>query len=102
MISLGDFNIIWRYFGWANQTLAMVMLWAAAAWLIKRGKLHWICTIPATFMTAVTFAYISAEKIGFGLPYDVANWIGIAAAVVAFGAFFYAFGRKSAGKAPAE
>ncbi|MBN2752840.1 MAG: carbon starvation protein A [Rhodospirillaceae bacterium] len=94
LISRGDFNVIWRYFGWANQTLAMVMLWAAAAYLIKNGKLHWICTIPATFMTAVTFSYISAEKIGFGLSYDIANGIGIAAAVCAFVAFFVAFGRK--------
>ena len=100
VISLGNFNVIWRYFGWANQTLAMVMLWAAAAYLIKNGKLHWICTIPATFMTAVTFAYISAEKIGLNLPYDIANWIGIAAAVLAFIAFFMAFGRKKANAAP--
>jgi len=102
LISLGNFNVIWRYFGWANQTLAMVMLWAAAAYLIKRGKLHWICTLPATFMTAVTFSYICAEKIGFNMPYSIANWIGIVAAAVAFGAFFYAFGRKKTGEAPAE
>lgn len=101
VVSLGDFNIIWRYFGWANQTLAMVMLWAAAAYLIKRGKLHWICTIPATFMTAVTFSYLSMEKIGFNLPYTWANAIGIACAVAALVAFFVAFGRK-VGSVPAE
>jgi carbon starvation protein CstA len=101
IVSLGDFNVIWRYFGWANQTLAMVMLWAAAAYLIKRGKLHWICTVPATFMTAVTFAYISAEKIGFNLPYTWANAIGIGAAAIALAWFFAAFGKK-VGSVPAE
>jgi carbon starvation protein CstA len=101
VVSLGDFNIIWRYFGWANQTLAMVMLWAAAAYLIKQGKMHWVCTVPAVFMTAVTFAYISAEKIGFGLPYDIANGIGIAAAVAALVAFFVVFGKKKPTDAPA-
>ncbi len=53
-------------------------------------------------MTAVTFAYISAEKIGFGLPYNIANGIGIAAAVAALTAFFFAFGRKKVTDAPAE
>jgi carbon starvation protein CstA len=96
VLSQADFGLIWRYFGWANQTLAAVVLWAGAAYLIKAGKLHWICTIPATFMTAVTFAYIAAEKIGFGLPYQTANIIGIAAAVAALVAFFVAF-RKPAG-----
>ncbi len=102
VISLGNFNVIWRYFGWANQTLAMVVLWAAAAYLIKRDKPHWVCTIPAAFMTAVTFSYISAEKIGFGLPYDIANGIGIAAAVAALVAFFVAFGKKKTTETPAE
>ena len=30
-LSFIDFNIIWRYFGWSNQTLADIMLWTAAA-----------------------------------------------------------------------
>lgn len=95
LVSMGDFNVIWRYFGWANQTLAAVVLWAGAAYLIKAGKLHWICTIPATFMTAVTFTYLANAQIGFGLPMQWANLIGIAAAVVAVVWFFVAF-RKPA------
>jgi carbon starvation protein CstA len=88
LVTQGDFNVIWRYFGWANQTLAMVVLWAAAAYLLREGKIHWICTIPATFMTAVTFSYIASATIGFGLPYDWANGIGVLAAVAALVAFF--------------
>jgi carbon starvation protein CstA len=91
LVSQAPFGVIWRYFGWANQTLAAIVLWAAAAYLIKQGKFHWICTVPAAFMTAVTFAYIAAEKIGFGLPYMASNLIGVAAAVVATVAFFVAF-----------
>jgi carbon starvation protein CstA len=102
LVSMGDFNVIWRYFGWANQTLAAIVLWAAAAYLIKAGKLHWICTVPATFMTAVTFTYIAAEKIGFGLPYTWANAIGIAAAVVALAAFFVAFRKPALKEVGAE
>ncbi|MGX8249540.1 carbon starvation CstA family protein, partial [Escherichia coli] len=32
IISKAEFGVIWRYFGWANQTTAVIMLWAAAAY----------------------------------------------------------------------
>ncbi|MCG8507672.1 MAG: carbon starvation protein A [Rhodospirillales bacterium] len=91
LVSQAEFGVIWRYFGWANQTLAAIVLWAGAAYLINRGKFHWICSIPATFMTAVTFTYLANAKIGFGLPMEWANVIGIGAAVIAVAVFFYAF-----------
>jgi hypothetical protein len=53
-------------------------------------------------MTAVTFTYIAAEKIGFGLPYTWANAIGIAAAVVALAAFFVAFRKPALKEVGAE
>ena len=33
-----DFGMIWRYFAWSNQTLAMVVLWTITAFLIYEGK----------------------------------------------------------------
>ncbi len=95
LVSRGDFAVIWRYFGWANQTLATIVLWAAAAYLIKQAKLHWICTVPATFMTAVATTYIFFDKIGFGLPLPTATLIGIAAAVLSLALFLIKF-RKGA------
>lgn len=53
-----DFQIIWRYFAWANQTLATVALWAAAVYLLKRDRNYWIAFIPALFMTVVVISYI--------------------------------------------
>ncbi|MDR2696585.1 MAG: carbon starvation protein A [Deltaproteobacteria bacterium] len=79
LLSQVNFGIIWRYFGWANQTLAACMLWSAAVYLAKRAKCHWICTIPAMFMTAMTVTYLCFDAIGFGLSYTVANYIGIGA-----------------------
>ena len=81
ILSKVGFDVIWRYFGWANQTLAMIMLWAAAVYLAKRARFHWICTVPATFMTAVTVTYLCFDKIGFGMPYIIANCIGIGVAI---------------------
>lgn len=91
IISQTEFGIIWRYFGWANQTLATIVLWAGAAYMIKHGRNHWIGTIPATFMTAVATTYLAYAKIGFGLPLNIATSIGITAAIASLVAFMLRF-----------
>lgn len=97
-----DFNVIWRYFGWSNQTLACIMLWAGAAYLYRKGRLHWIASIPATYMTAVVVTYIFMDKnLGFGVDYTISTYIGIAAAVVAIGSFL-AFAKKPIKDAPTD
>ncbi|AGH81213.1 carbon starvation protein A [Psychromonas sp. CNPT3] len=74
-----DFGIIWRYFGFANQTTAVMMLWTASAYLIRHQKLHWIATLPAMFMTTVVITFIlNNDSLGFGLTIDIATIIGIA------------------------
>jgi len=83
-----NFGIIWRYFGWANQTLAMFMLWAAAVYLARRSKFHWVCTVPATFMTAVSITYLCFDRaVGFSLSYTAANAIGIGVAIACLALF---------------
>jgi carbon starvation protein CstA len=82
--SAANFNMIWRYFAWSNQTLATIALWAAAAYLAKAGKLHWVATIPATFMTVVVTAYIIVAPEGFRLPYNAGIVTGL---IVAAGLF---------------
>jgi carbon starvation protein CstA len=66
----------------------MIALWAAAAYLAKTGKFHWIATLPATFMTAVVTSYIIVAPEGFRLPYIVGIAVGLAAAVGLFIAFY--------------
>ncbi|GAA0104526.1 carbon starvation protein A [Paraclostridium sordellii] len=77
-----DFNIVWRYFSWANQTLAMIMLWTGSVYLAKEKKNHYISTIPAIFMTVVTFSYIMQAPEGFRLHAGISNIIGILAAIL--------------------
>ena len=83
-----DFQIIWRYFSWANQTLAMIMLWTGSMFLLKNNKNYMITVAPAIFMTAVTFSYIMQADEGFRLPGTVGNIIGVVAAIVFAVAFF--------------
>ncbi|MGV1719371.1 carbon starvation CstA family protein [Vibrio furnissii] len=75
-----DFGIIWRYFGFANQTTAVMMLWTASAYLLRHNKLHWITTIPAVFMTTVCITFIlNNSTLGFGLPMQISTIVGIVA-----------------------
>ncbi len=83
-ISFLDYNTIWRYFSWSNQTLAMMALWAAATYVCRFvGKNYgWIAAVPATYMTSVSVAYILQAQEGFRLPAALSNGVGICAAVV--------------------
>ncbi|CAM3120058.1 carbon starvation protein A [Vibrio mytili] len=73
-----DFGVIWRYFGFANQTTAVMMLWTASAYLLRHNKLHWITTVPAMFMTTVCATFIlNNSSLGFGLPMQVSTIAGI-------------------------
>ncbi len=83
-----DFDIIWRYFAWANQTLAMIVLWTASAYLVSKDKSHWMSTIPATFMTAVSITYLVQAPEGFNLSTTIAYPAGIIAAVGTLLLFF--------------
>ena len=96
LLSQVDFNVIWRYFSWSNQTLAMIVLWTGAAFLDKLGrdKLHWICAVPATFMTAVSATYLMMAPECFHLSTAIAYPTGIAAAAAALMAYL-SFSKKS-------
>ena len=52
-----DFSTIWKYVGIGNQILATIVLWTAAAYFIRKGKSHWMCSLPATFLTFVCVSY---------------------------------------------
>lgn len=88
ILSQIDFSILWRYFAWSNQTLAMLVLWTGAAYLVKNGRKHWMATIPATFMTAVSVTYILQAPEGFSLSTSISYPVGIIAAIAAFTWFY--------------
>lgn len=77
-----DFNIVWRYFAWSNQTLAMIMLWTGSMFLLKSNKNYFITVIPAIFMTGVTFSYIIQAPEGFKLSPIVGNITGIVVGLI--------------------
>ena len=84
------FQLIWRYFSWANQVLATVTLWAISVYLTKNKQGAWylLTLIPALFMTMVTgcFLFIAqASDGGLGsiVPRPVGYGIGVAIMLLA-------------------
>jgi carbon starvation protein CstA len=99
LLTLIDFNIIWRYFSWSNQTLAMIALWAGAMYLVKQKSNFWIAVAPATFMSAVTMTYILQAPEGFQLSTAISYPAGLIFAVACLGLFLFKAG-VIGGKAP--
>ncbi len=82
-----DFNVLWRYFSWSNQSLAMIALWVSTQYLIKTHKNPFsalITAVPASFMTGVCLTYILMADEGFRIPGHTAYPIGIGFAVSHF------------------
>ena len=78
-----NFDILWRYFAWFNQTLAVFTLWAITVWLTKRSVAEnskpyafIIALVPAMWMTLVCSTYIFIAPEGFQLNHTVAYTLG--------------------------
>ncbi|MDY3782152.1 MAG: carbon starvation CstA family protein [Candidatus Faecousia sp.] len=97
-----DYTIIWRYFSWTNQTLAMIVLWAASMFLFYEKKNYWITAVPATFMTAVSITYfmLGNECLGQflnpagGYNTALAYSVGIVVAALFLGIFLYSIKKR--------
>lgn len=85
-----DYSIIWRYFSWTNQTLAMIVLWTASMYLFREKKNYWITVVPAVFMSAVSMTYFFYAPECLNLGTKIAYPAGIILAVVFLAIFFNA------------
>ena len=61
-----DFDVVWRYFAWTNQTLATIVLWTIVVWMCRRHVNRWVALIPAVLMTYVcaSFVFVSGQFLG--------------------------------------
>ena len=97
-----DYTIIWRYFSWTNQTLAMIVLWCASMFLFYEKKNYWITAVPATFMTAVSITYFMlgneclGQFLNKGGVYNtaLAYPVGIVVAALFLGIFLYSIKKR--------
>lgn len=80
-ITLMNFDVIWKYFAWLNQTLAAICLWTVTVYLASRRKNYWIAYFPSVFMTFVVILYILIAPEGLLLPYRSGLYIAAALTV---------------------
>jgi carbon starvation protein CstA len=85
-----DFNILWRYFSFANQGTAALALWIGTMYLFVKNKNYFIALIPALFITDMVLTYILYDSnLGFGLPYHVSHMGGIILTILITVLFFW-------------
>ena len=101
-LGLLSYTVIWRYFSWTNQTLAMIVLWAGAMYLAKEGKNYLICAVPAVFMSAVsiTYFFMAPECLGMIPALKNNTMVAYPAGIIA-AVLFLAIFLRSAKKAKA-
>lgn len=85
-----DYSMVWRYFSWSNQTLAMIALWAASVYMLQNKKNYWVTVIPATFMSAVSATYFMAAGECMGILWKAINFTGYYPVAVVTGIVFAA------------
>ena len=81
------FNVIWSYFGWANQTLAVFTLWTLTVYLAVTGRAYVVTLVPAVFMTSVCTSFLLVSNNALALPPVVGYITALAVAVVSLGLF---------------
>lgn len=88
-----NFDILWRYFAWCNQTLAVFTLWAITIYLTKHKSNYLITLIPALFMTMVCISYIFIAPEGLHLNANISYIAGAVATLISL--ILYIIWRKN-------
>ena len=102
ILSQVNFTTIWNCFGWASQSLAGIALRAAAVYLFRKGRFHWIATVPAVFTTAASITFICrSPNLGFNLAIGTSQITGVIFAIICLVALLV-FGRHPVADIPEE
>ncbi len=90
LITQLDFNVIWRYFAWLNQSLATIVLWTGAVYMSRKmqNRAFLIPLVPAIFMTIVTTTYIIQAPEGLQMAPIFGNMVAVIFAAICTLQFF--------------
>lgn len=74
-----DFNLVWRYFTWAQLIISVAVLLSATVYLMKKGKHYLITLIPSIVCILITIGYILQAPEGLHMPPMISNVIALIA-----------------------
>lgn len=92
-----DFELLWRYFNWANQSTAVIALFVGSMYLYIARKNYFVALIPGTFMLVMVLAYILSQPIGFNLPMNI-SWVGSFVGTAVLLVIFFKAAKKARAK----
>ncbi|MBR3745725.1 MAG: hypothetical protein IKN27_02050, partial [Selenomonadaceae bacterium] len=78
------FAMLWRYFSWANETIAVFAFAMISVYMMKNKMPYLIALLPGTFYIYIVATYILHAPIGFGLEWAMSYGLaGVVAALYA-------------------
>ena len=94
-MNAGGFNVLWRYFAWANQTISVFAFAMIAIYMMRRGLPYLMALLPGMFYMFVITSFILNAAIGFHLPWTASYVIG-GMLTLAYAGAVIRWGRKGA------
>lgn len=76
------FFMIWRYFNFVNQLIAIPTFLYASVYLYKNNRNFWITLVPGLFYVFITAFFILNSEIGFNINYTVSEILAILTVVI--------------------
>ncbi|OJF91411.1 carbon starvation protein A [Alkalibacterium sp. 20] len=89
-----DFNLLWRYFNWANQVTAVISLLVSTRYLYLKEKNYLVTFVPAIFMLYAVVVYIVSQPIGLGLELGLVTHVISSIVSVGLLVLFWNSGKK--------
>ncbi|AEB30851.1 carbon starvation-induced membrane protein [Carnobacterium sp. 17-4] len=89
-----DFNILWRYFNWANQVTAVISLLVSTRYLYLKNKNYFVTLLPGIFMLYACVVYIFSEPIGLGMGLSTLTYILSTILTLGIIALYWETGKK--------
>lgn len=87
------FSILWRYFSWANETIAVFAFAMITVYMMKNNMPYIMAIIPGTFYMYIITTYILHAPIGFGLNYML-SYILAAVCSALYAILLIVFGKR--------